>query len=228
MFGETTISYVKIGNHPIETTIYKWLFGVPGLCYYKLRDLINLGCCYVPETGRLTNPLFQPCQPWLICFISDWGYLQDVTCEVVQKDAGKDEFGWMDGPKKWHSWMDSAIGIPTPLKLVLLVATVAGWLDDKHSKGKGRWLAALMSCFTKIKCTRFPFGGGKPCWSVGFFPSCFIVIKQQRTNCHPHSSVAEYSNLKISLRCFHEARISQSSGYMQCPTAGRRFVFSNH
>ena len=30
MFGETTISYVKIGNHPIETTIYKWLFEVPG------------------------------------------------------------------------------------------------------------------------------------------------------------------------------------------------------
>ena len=25
MFGETTISYVKIGTHPIETTIYKWL-----------------------------------------------------------------------------------------------------------------------------------------------------------------------------------------------------------
>ena len=30
MFCETTISYVKIGNHPSETTIYKWLFGVPG------------------------------------------------------------------------------------------------------------------------------------------------------------------------------------------------------
>ena len=25
MFGKTTISYVKIWNHPIETTIYKWL-----------------------------------------------------------------------------------------------------------------------------------------------------------------------------------------------------------
>ena len=25
MFGETTISYIKIWNHPIETTIYKWL-----------------------------------------------------------------------------------------------------------------------------------------------------------------------------------------------------------
>ena len=34
MFGETTISYVKIGNHPIETTIYKWLFGVPGIYVY--------------------------------------------------------------------------------------------------------------------------------------------------------------------------------------------------
>ena len=25
--GEATISYVKIWNHPIETTICKWLFG---------------------------------------------------------------------------------------------------------------------------------------------------------------------------------------------------------
>ena len=33
MFGETTISYIKIWNHPIETTIYKWLFGVPGIYY---------------------------------------------------------------------------------------------------------------------------------------------------------------------------------------------------
>ena len=37
MFGETTISYVKIGNHPIETTIYKWLFGVPGNSIYLTR-----------------------------------------------------------------------------------------------------------------------------------------------------------------------------------------------
>ena len=33
MFGETTISYVKIGNRPIATTIYGWLFGVPGSYY---------------------------------------------------------------------------------------------------------------------------------------------------------------------------------------------------
>ena len=40
MFGETTISYVKIGNHPIETTIYKWLLGVPGIhtAYIGVED----------------------------------------------------------------------------------------------------------------------------------------------------------------------------------------------
>ena len=30
MFGETTISYVKIWNHQIETTTNKWMFEVPG------------------------------------------------------------------------------------------------------------------------------------------------------------------------------------------------------
>ena len=31
--GETTISQVKIWNHPTETTVYKWLFGVPRTVY---------------------------------------------------------------------------------------------------------------------------------------------------------------------------------------------------
>ena len=43
MFGETTISYVKIGNHPIETTIYKWLFGVPGSCRDPRDTPLELG-----------------------------------------------------------------------------------------------------------------------------------------------------------------------------------------
>ena len=41
MFGETTISYVKIGNHPIETTIYKWLFRVPGICFFFFKFFKN-------------------------------------------------------------------------------------------------------------------------------------------------------------------------------------------
>ena len=39
MFSETTISYVKIGNHPIETTIYKWMFQVPGIYIYLSTGL---------------------------------------------------------------------------------------------------------------------------------------------------------------------------------------------
>ena len=31
MFGETSIFYIKIWNHPIETTIKKWMFRVPGI-----------------------------------------------------------------------------------------------------------------------------------------------------------------------------------------------------
>ena len=34
MFGETTIFYIEIWNHPIETSIDKWLFGVPGMYAY--------------------------------------------------------------------------------------------------------------------------------------------------------------------------------------------------
>jgi len=30
MFGETTIFYLMIWNHPVETTMKNWLFGVPG------------------------------------------------------------------------------------------------------------------------------------------------------------------------------------------------------
>ena len=30
MFGETTIFYVMIWNHPVETTIKNWMFGIPG------------------------------------------------------------------------------------------------------------------------------------------------------------------------------------------------------
>ena len=31
--GETTIFYIQIWNHPTETSIYKWLFRVPGSSY---------------------------------------------------------------------------------------------------------------------------------------------------------------------------------------------------
>ena len=47
MFGETTISYVKIGNHPIETTTNRWLFGVPGT-----YNCLENGPIFVNPRGR--------------------------------------------------------------------------------------------------------------------------------------------------------------------------------
>ena len=34
MFGETTVFYVTIWSHPVETTINNWLFRVPGIYIY--------------------------------------------------------------------------------------------------------------------------------------------------------------------------------------------------
>ena len=62
MFGETTISYVKIGNHPIETTIYKWLFGVPGL-YYLYHVVFDV---FIPTASVHSFP-------WQL-FITDFCY----------------------------------------------------------------------------------------------------------------------------------------------------------
>ena len=42
-----TISYVKIGNHPIETTIYEWLFGVPGKNNQPIDVCRQIYCCHM-------------------------------------------------------------------------------------------------------------------------------------------------------------------------------------
>ena len=55
MFFETTISYVKVWNHPIETTIYKCLFGLPG----RMVDL-SPNFSLVVTTGVLQSFLLGP------------------------------------------------------------------------------------------------------------------------------------------------------------------------
>ena len=42
MFGETPIFHVKVWNHPIETTILKWMFRVPGIYIYPFPNNKNL------------------------------------------------------------------------------------------------------------------------------------------------------------------------------------------
>ena len=48
MFGETTIFYVQVWNHPTETTILKWMFRVPGVCDFFFIS---------PETAAKFGPL---------------------------------------------------------------------------------------------------------------------------------------------------------------------------
>ena len=64
--GETTIFYLKIWNHLIETTIYKWLFPVPGVyVQYKMQMTFekrtssrkNILRCVVFSGLNLTNTL---------------------------------------------------------------------------------------------------------------------------------------------------------------------------
>ena len=65
MFGETTIFHVKILNHPIETTVYKWMFQVRGVgvsqkrpnsCFNTKHQTKN-----TPKNGAPSDP--QKIQP---------------------------------------------------------------------------------------------------------------------------------------------------------------------
>ncbi len=63
MFSETTISYVKIWNHPIETTIYKWL-ALGFQVHYKINP-IAIGVVKTDDSGilqflRVGNQVIMP------------------------------------------------------------------------------------------------------------------------------------------------------------------------
>ena len=55
MFGETTISYVKIWNHPIETTSCKQMFQVPGRNTVHNSFKKKTLSCFPPEGVRTRN-----------------------------------------------------------------------------------------------------------------------------------------------------------------------------
>ena len=66
MFGETTIFYVKVWNHPTETTIYKQMFQVP----YQQKNIFQpnkIDVFWIVELP--VNPFgqFQASSPWIWC-----------------------------------------------------------------------------------------------------------------------------------------------------------------
>ena len=46
MFGETSIFYIKIWNHPIKTSVYKLLFGVTGWLIVTIAAM-DLGASFL-------------------------------------------------------------------------------------------------------------------------------------------------------------------------------------
>ena len=101
MFGETTIFYIKIWNHPIETTIYKWLFGVPGK-YTDLTTGMRMRAVTFPQRILVLAPATIPeeftnyawiedCPGHLVTFTKEeatsGGFMMNVmwfsTCELT-------------------------------------------------------------------------------------------------------------------------------------------------
>ena len=80
-----TISYVKIGNHPIETTIYKWLFGVPGTSYtWGYFTTVNARkFSWVCRNLLFISPLFQ----WSYCTLPTYNWWRGPPCISLSMDA---------------------------------------------------------------------------------------------------------------------------------------------
>ena len=65
MFGETTISQVKVWNHPIETTIYKWLaFGFQDACRIAKWDVNMRKNQNLPPKNQQVGPYQLQMELW--------------------------------------------------------------------------------------------------------------------------------------------------------------------
>ena len=117
MFGETTIFYKKIWNHPIEATIYKWLFRVPGC-----------GCIFLKK--RVTTKLVReasfaskmPCHKHRSCCIfvlmmlnghcsylengDSWNFKIDglLSLKLTANPALANQWDWFGSDDSWCFW----------------------------------------------------------------------------------------------------------------------------
>ena len=109
MFGETTISQVKVWNHPTETTIFKWMFRVPG-CYVSFGGGRVKGgpisCLLKGFCVPAKNPLSKHCPGWL--FVSEGESLMVPTPAVIAQQDFIRTFCLLlegsyleDHPSKW-------------------------------------------------------------------------------------------------------------------------------
>ena len=139
MFGETTISYVKIWNHPIETTSCKQMFQVPGRNTVHNSFKKKTLSCFPPEGVRTRNcqlrftskpGWFEPpspcCNPLLVPF-----RIGKMDMDVSQNRGKTTQNGWFISWKtllKWMIWRFSHIFGNTHIQAAKMTAH-----HDHHS-----------------------------------------------------------------------------------------------
>ena len=74
MYGETIISYVKVLNRPIETTIFKWMFQVAGTTMLHRFPESKFVVLLVPNFDTIP---FQECKNLILGVLN----LIDFFCE---------------------------------------------------------------------------------------------------------------------------------------------------
>ena len=91
MFGETTISYIEIWNHPIETTIYKLMFQVPGSHIYFSH--------FSKNTWNLKQPFFIGCFRILNLYMTNGWKSPNIHLKLVVWSSNNRCIDLM-----WFSW----------------------------------------------------------------------------------------------------------------------------
>ena len=90
MFGETTISYVKIGNHPIETTIKYWLFKFQVYNIFQPGESWTRKCQLVRDISENSNIHNTPLQKYPKTVPTPPFYWKDFLSHLgVSKNNGK-------------------------------------------------------------------------------------------------------------------------------------------
>ena len=94
MFGETTIFHGKILNHPIETTVYKWMFQVRGFGVSQKRPNSCFNTKhqtkYTPKNGAPSDP--QKIQPNTATHNSSvwrWDFVVQQKLAILSRDFGQ-------------------------------------------------------------------------------------------------------------------------------------------
>ena len=121
MFGETTIFYVKIWNHPTETTIKKWMFRVPGWNWGPLECV-----CFGVRGGNQQGDFYTFGCGWDLIYL---------TTENHRQAVGEDAFVSIGARGRGGQTAD--LGFKPPQKWIQRDHVKYWWM--KHCRRTEHW-----------------------------------------------------------------------------------------